>query len=322
MQGSLLDLSDSDLEPFDYINCSGVLHHLHNPAAGLQALKAILKNDGAMGLMLYGKHGRTGIYHMQELMQLVNRNEFNSEAKIANTREVLDLLPETNWYKKAGKLYAVDGKQGDEEIYDLFLHSSDHPFTVPEIYDLLEGAGLKLVEFLPCSRALYDPRMAFRDAGILKTVLQLPHSDQQGAAELYWGTIKQHEFWASAGSHTVADFNNEQNVPFFSRVSELKKIPELLKNHTDDQWSMNVECSGSIMLHLSLEYSATARRFVALIDGQRTLGEIRQALESESPSDLSAEDIHETCRCIFETLRSYDLILLRHQSVPAFRTSY
>jgi ubiquinone/menaquinone biosynthesis C-methylase UbiE len=32
MQGSLLDLRDADLESFDYINCSEVLHHLHNPA--------------------------------------------------------------------------------------------------------------------------------------------------------------------------------------------------------------------------------------------------------------------------------------------------
>ena len=322
MQGSLLDLSDSDLEPFDYVNCSGVLHHLHNPAEGLQALKAVLKNDGAMGLMLYGKQGRTGIYHMQELMRLVNRNEIRSETKIANTREVLDLLPETNWYKKAGKLYAVDGRQGDEEITDLFLHSADHPFTVPEIYDLLDAAGLKLVEFLPGSRALYDPRMAFRDANVLETVLKLPHSDQQGAAELYWGTIQQHDFWASALDNSVADFNDKENVPFFSRVSQLKKIPELLKNHTGDQWSMNVECSGSIMLHLSLEYSETARRFVELINAQRTLGEIRQLLESESPSGVFTEDIRETCRTVFETLRSYDLVLLRHQSVPAFRTSF
>ena len=164
--------------------------------------------------------------------------------------------------------------------------------------------------------------MAFRDASILETVLKLPHPDQHGATELYWGTIKQHDFWVSAVGNSVADFNDEENVPFFSRVSQLKKIPELLKNHTDDQWSMNVECSGSIMLHLSLEYTETARRFVELIDDQRTLGEIRQSLVSESPSDLSAEEIHETCRCVFETLRSYDLVLLRHQSVPAFLTSY
>jgi hypothetical protein len=255
-------------------------------------------------------------------MRLVNRNETRFEAKIANTREVLELLPETNWYKKSGKLYAVDDRQRDEEIYDLFLHSSDHPFTVPEIYDLLEGSGLKLVEFLPGSRALYDPRMAFRDANVLEAVLKLPHPDQQAAAELYWRTIKQHDFWVSASSHSVANFNDEENVPFFSRVSQLRKIPELLKNHTEDQWSMNVECSGSIILHLSLEYSETARRFVALIDGQRTLGDIRQSLEADRSADISTEEIHETCRTVFETLRSYDLVLLRHQSVSAFRTCF
>ena len=34
---SLLDLPGSDLGPFDYIDCCGVLHHLDDPAAGLKA---------------------------------------------------------------------------------------------------------------------------------------------------------------------------------------------------------------------------------------------------------------------------------------------
>ena len=48
---------------FDQIVCTGVLHHLADPDAGLRALRDVLKPDGAMHLMVYAPYGRTGIYH-------------------------------------------------------------------------------------------------------------------------------------------------------------------------------------------------------------------------------------------------------------------
>jgi len=56
--GSLLDLPDMGLGQFDYINCSGVLHHLESTEQGLAALRAVLKDEGAMFLMLYGSYAR------------------------------------------------------------------------------------------------------------------------------------------------------------------------------------------------------------------------------------------------------------------------
>jgi ubiquinone/menaquinone biosynthesis C-methylase UbiE len=42
LQQSLLDLPALGLDKFDYINCSGVLHHLAVPDAGLRALRSVL----------------------------------------------------------------------------------------------------------------------------------------------------------------------------------------------------------------------------------------------------------------------------------------
>src|SRR5450830_1188702 len=72
LHDSLLNMPSLDLGKFDYINCSGVLHHLADPDLGLKALRSVLKEDGAIGLMLYATIGRTGVYQMQELMRLVN----------------------------------------------------------------------------------------------------------------------------------------------------------------------------------------------------------------------------------------------------------
>ena len=51
---------------FDQIVCTGVLHHLADPDAGLRALRSVLKPDGAMHLMVYAPYGRTGIYMLQD----------------------------------------------------------------------------------------------------------------------------------------------------------------------------------------------------------------------------------------------------------------
>src|SRR5262245_21128611 len=56
---------------FDQIVCTGVLHHLENPDAGLAALGAVLKRDGAMHLMVYAPYGRMGIYMLQEFCRSV-----------------------------------------------------------------------------------------------------------------------------------------------------------------------------------------------------------------------------------------------------------
>src|SRR5207237_7568409 len=72
VHGSVLDLPSLKLGPFDYINCVGVLHHMGDLKAGLQALRSVLKDDGAMSLMLYGKYGRTGVYHLQAPCRRLN----------------------------------------------------------------------------------------------------------------------------------------------------------------------------------------------------------------------------------------------------------
>ena len=57
--------------PFDQIVCTGVLHHLPDPDAGLGALRDVLKPDGAMNIMVYAPYGRTGIYMLQEFCKRI-----------------------------------------------------------------------------------------------------------------------------------------------------------------------------------------------------------------------------------------------------------
>jgi 2-polyprenyl-3-methyl-5-hydroxy-6-metoxy-1,4-benzoquinol methylase len=82
----------SELEAsFDQIVCTGVLHHLADPDAGLRALRAVLKPDGAMHLMVYAPYGRTGIYMLQEFCRRTGIHA--TDADIRDLIEALGALP-------------------------------------------------------------------------------------------------------------------------------------------------------------------------------------------------------------------------------------
>ena len=47
---------------FDYIDSTGVLHHLPDPQAGFDALARAIAPGGGFGCMVYAPYGRTGVY--------------------------------------------------------------------------------------------------------------------------------------------------------------------------------------------------------------------------------------------------------------------
>ncbi|MGF1624258.1 MAG: class I SAM-dependent methyltransferase, partial [Alphaproteobacteria bacterium] len=131
--GSLLDLPGLALGPFDYIDCCGVLHHLEAPADGLRILVEALQPEGGIGMMLYGEIGRVGIYDMQEMLRMIAPAETcPSETRIALAQALAEALPESNWLVRNGLI--VDHKRGGKAgVFDLFLHSRDRAYRVPEI---------------------------------------------------------------------------------------------------------------------------------------------------------------------------------------------
>jgi SAM-dependent methyltransferase len=76
---------------FDKIICTGVLHHLSDPDGGLRSLRAALKPEGAMHLMVYAPYGRTGIYMLKEYCRRLGI--LASEKEIEDLFTVLKELP-------------------------------------------------------------------------------------------------------------------------------------------------------------------------------------------------------------------------------------
>lgn len=209
--GSIMDIPQLDLGRFDYINCSGVLHHLESTEAGLAALNSVLKDDGAMFLMLYGKYARREVYDMQELLRHYLPAGLGIGEKIAMSRALLDNLPATNGFKRNIGMweweFAADGF-GDAGFYDLLLHSQDRCFDVAEIYALAADGGLHVAGF-PMRGERYDPCKLVSDPEIRRYLASLPLPTQQALAEKISSVLRTHEFYLTRRSDTVATLDDE-----------------------------------------------------------------------------------------------------------------
>ncbi len=69
-----------------------MLHHLDAPAAVLGQLARALTPGGGIGLMVYGRLGRTRVYEMQSLLRLLTGDAPDQE-RIDSARALLGDLP-------------------------------------------------------------------------------------------------------------------------------------------------------------------------------------------------------------------------------------
>ncbi|MEE8245779.1 MAG: class I SAM-dependent methyltransferase [Alphaproteobacteria bacterium] len=269
LRGSLFDLPGLGLGRFDYIDCCGVLHCLPDPPAGLGALAAALAEGGGVGVMLYGKLGRTGVYHMQAMLRLIAGDD-DDRTRLGLARRLYDDLPETSWLKR--NPYVSDHLEGgDAGLYDIFLHRRDRAYTVPEIAAMVAGAGLEITGFV--APALYDPASYLADPEIKERALALPWIERCAFAELLSGALKSHVFYAVKSGHrkaAVAGPDNPEAVPVLLETDGRAAARGLQKGGR-----IKAEIEG---VELSYEVPRLSAEILARIDGRRSLGQIHELL--------------------------------------------
>ena len=314
IHGSLLDVPQMGLDPFDFIISTGVLHHLVRPDEGLAALRAILKDDGAMLLMVYGRYGRLGVYHIQELMRMINRDENDPARKIANTKALLSVLPETNWFKRSKEILFDWKNAGDPGIYDLFLHSIDRAYSIPELYEFIEAGDLHIITFLPRERAIFSPGIAYDDPGLGAMLAHLPDKDRQAAMELVCGNLTKHTFYAAPHQDTTARIDEPDMIPYFFPMSLAKRFYQQVKSvAVGGQVTMNGPGGMAVTVTVGNHTAAVVKH----IDAQRTLPEIvRDVRRTKTTPHPSKNDVLDEFKRLYARLGIWDLLLLRHASTP------
>jgi SAM-dependent methyltransferase len=316
---SVLELPSLQLGRFDYITCEGVLHHLEDPAAGLRALNAVLQDNGAMMIMLYGKYGRTGVYQMQELMRRINVNEGDLPARIDNTKAVLECLPKTNWFKRGEDLIGDHKELGDTGVVDVFLHAQDRPYTVEEVYELVEGCGLQLIELIDQGRAQYMVGSYLRHPGLLEKITRLPRRQQRAIAELVAGDQTRHNFYVARDADRVATPDDLKNVPFYFLVSP-GDLSELIEKRPGQAVSVTHPL---YMLPVEFTPGRYAGHVFRHLDGERSLKEIFDEIRRDVKLDerqLTNDELLREFTPIYERFNAVGWMLLRHRSVGKFRS--
>ena len=187
-QMSLLEVGELN-GPFDLIACTGVLHHLPDPDAGLKALADVLDPSGSMAIMLYGKAGRAGVYLVQDILRRLGAGQ-NAEG-LGMARELLKFVPSHHYLiSTTGKL--PNDLADDAGIVDMLLHPQDRAYSVPEIMELVEAAGL--IFFGWNDNALYCADR-YLSGEMLERVLALPAAEQWAVVDNLAVLNSRHDFF-------------------------------------------------------------------------------------------------------------------------------
>lgn len=126
---------------FDLIQCSGVLHHMESPMAGLRALNDVLKPGGVMELGLYSELARADVVAAREEISKLNVGA--SEAEMRTFRRFITESenPRFETLKKFTDFFSLS------EFRDLLFHVQEHRFSLLQIRDLLDAFGLRFCGF-------------------------------------------------------------------------------------------------------------------------------------------------------------------------------
>ncbi|HYD73104.1 MAG TPA: class I SAM-dependent methyltransferase [Candidatus Binatia bacterium] len=317
---SVLSLTPENAGFFDYISCTGVLHHLADPALGLRRLKALLKPGGAIGVMIYGKYGRSGVYQMQKLMRLINEDETDLAAKVRTTRQVLAQLPPTNWFRHNESFLSDHKNLGDSGVVDLLLHEQDVAYSIDEVHQLLADVGLNFVEFTdPRMRLAYRPETYIRDPALLDKIRKLDRVKRQAISELMVGLFMKHEFYVSQQPDCQAKFGSLSHVPFFLPERSYRTLGQQISTAMLQRPNQLIPLRHESGLDFSLRANPISAAIFAQIDGVRPWGQIFENTRAHSNGLQSSDaELFEFFRPTFEQFAEYDWMLLREESARGF----
>ena len=144
-QGDLHELTYPDAS-FDYLVCTGVLHHCEKPQSALSDLARVLADQGTLRLMTYAPKSRSQIYQLQRLVKGLNLSE---------AKRTLDSLSRTHQLRYAYRSYSdARTKAG---FVDGFLHAHDQPIAYSDFEKWCSSLGLEVLRVdLPPGESLTE----------------------------------------------------------------------------------------------------------------------------------------------------------------------
>jgi 2-polyprenyl-3-methyl-5-hydroxy-6-metoxy-1,4-benzoquinol methylase len=286
---------------FDQIVCTGVLHHLADPDAGLRALREALKPDGAMHLMVYAPYGRAGIYMLQEFCKRVGIPP--TDAGIRDLIAALSSLPPGHPLENL--LRVAPDFRHEAALADALLHPQDRAYSVPQLFDFLEQGGLKFGRWI--KQAPYSPR-----CGVMAHIpqasrmAQLSLAEQYAAVELFRGTMVRHSVVVYRN-----DYARDEQPISFGGSAWLEYVP-IRMSETICVQDRLPSGAAAVLINQSHTYTdlvmainPTEKRWLDAIDGNRCIGDIL----ANKLSGSHGEPQTDMARDFFERLWWFDQVV-------------
>ncbi len=204
-QRSLLDLEDEGC--FDYINSVGVLHHLRDPLAGLNALGQRLAPQGLLHLFLYADAGRWEIHRTQQALKLLDAGIGADGLRLG--RELLSDLPETNRLRRNHEQRWALDTHADANFADMYLHPQETSYDLERLMALIKSSGLYFAGF--SNPSVWDPARLLKGE-LLSRAQSLPPSDQWALVEQLDPDISHFEFFVSAQPVHPLRWENDETL--------------------------------------------------------------------------------------------------------------
>jgi 2-polyprenyl-3-methyl-5-hydroxy-6-metoxy-1,4-benzoquinol methylase len=159
-QADIMRLGSIELQ-FDFIDASGVLHHLADPWEGWRALLARLRPGGMMQVGLYSELARQHVVAARAL--IAERGYRPIPEDIRRCREEIMAADDGSLLKS---LTQADDFFTTSECRDLLFHVQEHRITLPEIKSFLTANKLNFAGFIlmPATMQKFAARFPARAA--------------------------------------------------------------------------------------------------------------------------------------------------------------
>jgi SAM-dependent methyltransferase len=294
---------------FDQIVCTGVLHHLADPEAGLSALRGVLRPDGAMHLMVYAPYGRTGIYMLQEFCRRIGISA--TDEGIRDLVAALKSLPPGHPLENL--LREAPDFRHAAALADALLHPQDRAYSVPQLFEFLKKGGVAFGRWL--KQAPYTPQCgAIGRIPQASRMAKLSPEEQYVAVELFRGTMVQ---------HSVVAYRNDRpggpQQPSFAGDAWLDYVPIRMPDTICVQDRLPPGAAAVLINRnhtfrdLVMPIDPTEKRLLNAVDGSRGIGEI---VERDPPSSQKQSPF-DIARSLFERLWWWDQVVFDASLKPS-----
>jgi 2-polyprenyl-3-methyl-5-hydroxy-6-metoxy-1,4-benzoquinol methylase len=152
---TLLEKSINDVnvrEEFDFIICTGVIHHNASPAVTLAKIVDSLKRDGVMELMVYNFYHRLLNVSVQKAINSLINDPYDFQSKFDAAKSLIKYFPVQNL---VGKFLNGWETSHPAAIADALIQPVEYSYTVETLETLLDSCNLTYIQ--PCYNESNNP---------------------------------------------------------------------------------------------------------------------------------------------------------------------